>query len=107
MTETPENDAPRTPVERFIAVLVRRPVGVLMLTLALLGAAWIAASRIPVELLPPGFASSSISVTVPWAGANPPEVERRILRPLEDELRGLGGVKEMFANAGPGSGTSP
>jgi HAE1 family hydrophobic/amphiphilic exporter-1 len=105
VTEPLENGAPRSGVERFIAALVRRPVGVLMLTLALLGAAWIAASRIPVELLPPGFASSSISVTVPWAGANPPEVERRILRPLEDELRGLGGVKEMFANAGPGSGT--
>lgn len=97
--------APPTWVEKFLSALVRRPIGVLMLTLALLGSAWIAANRIPVALLPPGFASSSISVTVPWEGANPPEVERRILRPMEDELRGISGVKEMFANAGPGSGT--
>ena len=35
-------------VRRFFEVLVRHPVGVLMLSIALPGMAWIAAARIPV-----------------------------------------------------------
>lgn len=75
-----------------------------MLVLALLGASGIAALRIPIEMFPANLASTTIFVQVPWSGANPTEVETRVVRPLEDELRTLSGVKETLAVASSGSG---
>jgi len=75
-----------------------------MFVLALLGASGIAASRIPVELIPSGFGSSTISVSASWEGANPSEVEQRIVRVLEEEFRTIAGVKEITAAASEGSG---
>lgn len=89
---------------RFFRVLIQRPVAVSMLVLALLGASAIAALRIPIELFPANLASTTIFVQVPWAGANPTEVETRVVRPLEDELRTLSGVKETLAVASSGNG---
>ncbi len=96
---------PDSPLERFFRLLISRPVAVLMLVLALAGMSVIAASRIPIELLPAGFSSSHVSVTAPWPGANPEEVEQRVVRPLEEELRGIAGVQEVFSVSAEGSGT--
>ena len=89
---------------RFFRALIQRPVAVSMLVLALLGASAIAALRIPIEMFPANLASTTIFVQVPWPGANPTEVETRVVRPLEDELRTLSGVKETLAVASSGSG---
>lgn len=89
---------------RFFRALIQRPVAVSMLVLALLGASGIAALRIPIEMFPANLASTTIFVQVPWPGANPTEVETRVVRPLEDELRTLSGVKETLAVASSGSG---
>ncbi len=83
--------------------LVRRPVAVLMLVAALLGASAIAAFRIPIELLPQGFASSTITVRANWAGANPLEMERRVARPLEESLRTIRGVQSIRTRSEEGS----
>jgi len=89
---------------RFFRALIQRPVAVSMLVLALLGASAIAALRIPIEMFPANLASTTIFVQVPWPGANPTEVETRVVRPLEDELRTLSGVRETLAVASSGSG---
>lgn len=89
---------------RFFRALIQRPVAVSMLVLALLGASAIAALRIPIEMFPANLASTTIFVQVPWPGANPMEVETRVVRPLEDELRSLSGVKETLAVSSSGSG---
>lgn len=96
--------APDATLARFFGTLIQRPVAVFMLVLALLGAAAIAALRIPIEMFPSNLSSTTIFVQVPWAGANPTEVETRVVRPLEDELRTLSGVKETLAVASSGSG---
>jgi|TARA_B100000959_G_scaffold63439_1_gene66929 HAE1 family hydrophobic/amphiphilic exporter-1 len=75
-----------------------------MLVLALLGASWIASSRIPIELLPKGFGSSTVSVSIPWTGANPSEIEQRVIRPMEEEFRSIVGLKEMNSVASEGRG---
>lgn len=95
---------PSSGLLRFFRALIQRPVAVTMLVLAALGASAIAALRIPIEMFPANLASTSIFVQVPWAGANPTEVETKIVRPLEDELRTLSGVKETLAVASSGSG---
>ncbi len=90
---------------RLFQALTARPVAVFMGVLALLGMSFIAMTRIPIELFPEGFASDSISVLVPWNGANPQEVEEKIVRPLEEELGTLTGLQEINAVAAPGRAT--
>lgn len=91
--------------EGFFRGLLRRPVAVVMGVLALLAAGALAALRLPIELIPQGFQDTSIFIGVPWGGANPPEVEERIVRPLEEELRALTGVRDVYGIAADGSGS--
>ncbi len=93
-----------SPLVRFFQRLVSRPVAVFMLVLAVLGMGLIAAARIPIELQPSGFASSRIWVSAPWSGANPQELEKQVILPLEEELRTVRGVKEFYSYARQGSG---
>jgi HAE1 family hydrophobic/amphiphilic exporter-1 len=89
---------------RFFRALVTRPVAVLMMTLALAAMAWIAARRIPIEMLPGGLSDTGINVQANWEGALPSEVEERILKPIERELRSVQGVEEILSIARPGGG---
>ena len=89
---------------RFFQVLVRHPVGVLMLSIALLGMAWIAAARIPIELVPSGLTDNSLWVTAPWPGAIPSEVEKRVIEPLENELLTVPGLESIYSRAESGGG---
>ncbi len=99
MSEPP----PPSALVRFFERLVSRPVAVAMLTIALLGMGLIAAARIPIQLIPNGFQDDSISVSAEWPGANPTEIERRILKPLERELRSVQGLEDLYAVARNGS----
>ncbi|MBT5119852.1 MAG: efflux RND transporter permease subunit [Planctomycetes bacterium] len=100
-----QRDLGNPTLQRFFQGLVRRPIAVLMACLALAGMSLIAAGRIPVELIPSGFGSSSVTVNAPWVGANPGEIEQRVILPLEDELRTLPGVQDILAVASAGSAT--
>ncbi len=64
---------------------VRRPVttGMMIVTIVILGA--ISTSMISLDLWP-SFERPVIRVTVPYPDASPAEVERKIVRPLEEEL---------------------
>jgi hydrophobic/amphiphilic exporter-1 (mainly G- bacteria), HAE1 family len=64
---------------------VRRPVttGMLIITTVVVGS--ISAQRISLDLWP-SFERPVIRVTVPYPDASPAEVERKIIRPLEEEL---------------------
>jgi len=88
---------------RFFRELVKHPIGVLMICIALLGMSFIAAKRIPLELLPSGMTGSSISIEASWDGANPSELEQKVLKPLEKELRTLPDLEEIIAWAENGS----
>ena len=79
------------------AVLVRRPVTVFMLFLTLLGTGVLAYLRIPLTLLPKGLSSTSLSVSLPFPGAGPKEVEDQLTRPVEAELRTIPGITEIFS----------
>jgi HAE1 family hydrophobic/amphiphilic exporter-1 len=94
---------PQPGVVAFFRTLVTRPVAVLMATLALAGMAWIAAERVPIEMMPSGLSDTSINVRADWEGALPSEIEERVLKPLERELRTVQGIEEILSIASPGS----
>ncbi len=53
----------------------------------------------------PEFTLDMVNVTVPYPGASPEEVEKSIVQVIEENVRGLDGVKEVTAVANEGSGS--
>jgi multidrug efflux pump subunit AcrB len=53
----------------------------------------------------PELATDIISVTVPYPGATPEEVEEGVCVRIEEAIQGLDGVKKITANAAEGAGT--
>jgi len=53
----------------------------------------------------PDFALDLVTVSVPYPGASPEEVEQGIVLAVEEEVRGLDGVKRVNSSAGEGVGT--
>lgn len=61
-------------------------------------------SRIGVELFP-AMNIPYVSVRVSYAGAGAEEIEGKVVKPLEDTLSSLSGLKQMTSNASTGSGS--
>ncbi|MEL0068380.1 MAG: efflux RND transporter permease subunit, partial [Gammaproteobacteria bacterium] len=53
----------------------------------------------------PAFELDIIEVSVDYPGASPEEVEKGILQPVEEAVRGVQGIKEMTSNAGEARGS--
>lgn len=81
--------------ERISAVLVSRPVTVLTLFLTILGTGVLSYLKIPLTFVPSGLSSSSLSVSMPFPGAGPVEVQDQLSRPVEDTLRTIPGITEI------------
>ncbi len=90
------------PARGFSAFLVGRPVTVLMLFLTLVGTGLMAYLRMPLTLLPRGLSSSSLSISLPYPGAGPQEVHDQLTRVVEDELRTIPGISEIFSVSSEG-----
>lgn len=54
--------------------------------------------KLPVQLFP-DIDQPQISIDASWRGASPSEMEAEIVKPIEEVLQGLPGVKEMQADA--------
>ncbi|HEY5849432.1 MAG TPA: efflux RND transporter permease subunit [Lysobacter sp.] len=77
---------------------IKRPVTAIMFFVSLFVIGLIAAVRLPLEAFPevsPPF----IFVQIPYEGSTPEEVERTLLRPVEEALSTMTDVKRMDANA--------
>ena len=77
---------------------IKRPVTTIMFFVSLFVIGLIAAIRLPLEAFPevsPPF----IFVSLPYAGSTPEEVERTVLRPAEEALATMSGIKRMDSNA--------
>ncbi|MGD9275308.1 MAG: efflux RND transporter permease subunit, partial [Desulfobacterales bacterium] len=74
----------------------------LMLVLLLGGLFWV--TRIKQEVFP-DFELDIVTITVPYPGASPQEVERGILLSIEEAVSDLEGIEKVTSKAGEGSGT--
>ena len=77
---------------------IKRPVTAIMLFISMVVIGLIAAVRLPLEAFPevsPPF----IFVSMPYTGSTPEEVERTVLRPVEEAVSTMTGIKRMDANA--------
>ena len=80
-----------------------RVAGNLLMLLALAGGILVA-SGIEVELMP-AIDTRVVSVTVPYPGASPSEVEESVTRRIEERLIGLPGVRQVLSEASAGLGS--
>src|SRR3546814_20929347 len=83
---------------RVASVSIRRPVTTIMFFVSLFVISLIAAVRLPLEAFPevsPPF----IFVSLPYTGSTPEEIERTVLRPAEEELSTMSGIKRMDSRA--------
>ncbi|MFN3197191.1 MAG: efflux RND transporter permease subunit [Bradymonadia bacterium] len=74
----------------------------LLMLLCLLGGV-LTSFKIKQEVFPE-FELDRISISVPYPGAGPEEVEKGIVQSIEEAVRGLDGVKRITASAFEGSG---
>jgi HAE1 family hydrophobic/amphiphilic exporter-1 len=87
------------PLVRFA---VSRHVTMAMIVFGVAVLGWLSLNRLPLEFMP-SFQSSNISVSAPYNSSSPEEVEREIVRPLEDILSTINGVTRLTARASSSS----
>ncbi len=73
---------------------IKRPIFVTCIVLASLAVGLLSLFKLPVNLFP-DVTFPVVTVTTPYPGAGPEEVETLISRPLEEEFSSLGGVKRL------------
>ncbi|PJJ99387.1 acriflavin resistance protein [Lysobacteraceae bacterium NML91-0213] len=77
---------------------LRRPVTTVMLFVSLFVVGLIASFRLPLEALP-DVSAPFLFVQLPYAGSTPEEVERNVLRPAEETLATMSGIKRLRGRA--------
>ena len=77
---------------------IRRPVTTIMLFVSMVVIGLIASFRLPLEAEPEATIPFFF-VSLPYAGSTPEEVERNILRPAEEALATMPGIKSMNSRA--------
>jgi HAE1 family hydrophobic/amphiphilic exporter-1 len=85
----------------IIRFSIERPVAVIAAVIMAVLFGLIAVTRIPIQLAP-DVRKPIVVITTDWPGAAPSEVEREIVNPQEEALRGLEGLDVMTSRARSG-----
>jgi multidrug efflux pump subunit AcrB len=87
----------------IIEYMARKSIAANLLMIILLGGGIWTMFNIQKEVFPQ-YALDIVEVSVVYPGAAPAEVEQGILRPVEEAIRGVQGIKEITSTAEEGSG---
>lgn len=87
-----------------ISWMTRNPVAANIIMLMLVLGGLVQAFRIKQEFLP-NAELDFVTISVPYPGASPEEVEQAIVLAVEEAVRGLDGVEEVTATAREGNGS--
>lgn len=88
---------------KLIELAVKRPVAVMSVVLMVVLLGWLALQIIPIQLTP-DVRKPLLIVQTSWPGASPAEVEREIVIPQEERLKGLEGLDRMESRSRRGRG---
>ncbi len=86
-----------------IGYMARNPIAANLLMIILLGGGIWTMFNIQKEVFPQ-YQLDIVEVSVTYPGAAPAEVEQGILRPIEEAIRGVDGIKEVTSRANEGGG---
>jgi multidrug efflux pump subunit AcrB len=93
-----------SPARGAIAWMAQNPVASNLLMLLLIVGGLIMSGQVRKEVFPETQADI-ITISVPYPGASPAEVETGIILAIEEAVRGLDGVKRVTGTAAEGSGS--
>lgn len=82
----------------IIRLSIERPIAIIAMVLMIILFGYVAMQRIPIQMAP-DVRQPVVIVKTSWQGAAPQEVEREIIVPQEDELKGLEGLRKMSSRA--------
>jgi hydrophobic/amphiphilic exporter-1 (mainly G- bacteria), HAE1 family len=77
---------------------IKRPVTTVMFFVSLFVIGLIAAVRLPLEAFP-SITAPFVFIQLPYSGSTPEEVERNVLRPIEETVSTISGIKRIGGNA--------
>ncbi|QBC43437.1 nodulation protein NolG [Iodobacter fluviatilis] len=83
-------------------VSIKHPVFATMVILALLVLGMASYGLLPVERMPP-VASPQVFIQLSYPGASPEAIENDLIKPLEEQINTVNGVKHIWATAREGS----
>ncbi|MGE5372489.1 MAG: efflux RND transporter permease subunit [Solirubrobacterales bacterium] len=86
---------------RLTELAIKRPVMMSMVFILFVFLGMISAPEIGVDLYPP-VNIPYVSVLVPYPGAGPEEIENQVLKPVEEAISSVSGVKNVFGQAEEG-----
>ena len=89
-----------------IAYMAQNPIAANLLMIILIGGGLFTAYTMQKEVFPQ-YQLDVVQVSVVYPGSAPAEVEQGILRPVEESIRGVEGIKEVTSTAEEGRGRSP
>lgn len=95
---------PRSQAKGALAWMARNSVAANLMMFVLIVGGVLGVMRTKQEVFPE-FTLDMVTVSVPYPGAAPAEVEQGILLAVEERVRGLDGVKRIKSTAREGSGT--
>jgi len=84
-------------------IAIRRPVTALMVLLSLVVLGFVALTRLPLAFMP-DIVEPELFVILPYENASPEQVERMIVRPVEDTLGSVKGLKTMWSRCASDGG---
>lgn len=84
-------------------ISLKRPVTTMMIFVSLIVVGLVATRLVPLEYFPE-ITFPGAFVQIPYPNSTPEEVEEQIIRPMEEVLSTISGVKELNSNAGENEG---
>jgi len=82
---------------------IKRPVTTLMVLVSIIVLGLVALARLPLAFMP-DFVEPELFVHLPYGNASPEQVERMIVRPVEDALGSVHGLKTMWSRCSADGG---
>lgn len=84
-------------------ISIKRPVTTMMVFVSLVVVGFISTRLVPLEFFP-DISFPGAFVQIPYPNSSPNEVEEQVIRPIEEALATISGVKQMNSNAGENNG---
>ena len=84
-------------------IAIKRPVTILMVLVSIVVLGLVALTRLPLAFMP-DIVEPELFVQLPYDNASPEQVERMIVRPVEDALGSVKGLRSMWSRCGGDGG---
>lgn len=88
---------------KLTEIAVDRPITTIMGVMIVIAVSVVSFTKLPIDLMP-DITYPALSISVNYEGATPEEIERLVVRPIEEAMSAVEGVDEMESTASEESG---